>query len=73
MLGILLTGGTPYRAFTWESAIRTLCMQRELELSTRLAAIEDKRAERLSQVYPAVIRRRDRDNTETYRRESGRF
>jgi len=42
MLGIVLPGRARNRAFTWESAIRALCMEKEPELSTRHAAIAHK-------------------------------
>jgi len=42
MLGIRLPGRARNRAFTWESAIRTLCIGKNLKLSTRHAAIADK-------------------------------
>lgn len=60
-------------AFTWESASRTLCMQRKPEFSTCHAAIDNKFAERLSQVYFVVIRRRNRENTEPRDGKPGRF
>ncbi len=41
MLGIPLPGRNHDRAFTWESASRTLCMQRKRELSTCHAAIDN--------------------------------
>lgn len=73
MLGIPLPGRNHDRAFTWESVSRILCMQRKLELSTCHAAIGNKWAERLSQVYPVVIRRQDREDTEPSDGEPGRF
>jgi hypothetical protein len=42
MLGITLHGRNHDRVFTWESASRSLCMQRKPELSTCHAAIGDK-------------------------------
>ena len=42
MLGIVLPGRAGDRAFTWESAIRALWMEKERELSTRHAAIAHK-------------------------------
>ena len=42
MLGITLPGRNHGRGFTWESASRTLCMQRKPELSTCHAAIGNK-------------------------------
>jgi hypothetical protein len=42
MLGIPLPGRNHGRGFTWESASRTLCMQRKPELSTCHAAIGNK-------------------------------
>jgi hypothetical protein len=42
MLGIPLPGRARNRAFTWESAIRALWMEKEPELSTRHAAITHK-------------------------------
>jgi len=42
MLGILLPVPQPDRNLTWESASRTLCMQRKTELSTCHAAIDNK-------------------------------
>jgi hypothetical protein len=42
MLGIVLPGRARNRAFTWESAIRALCIEKEPELSTRRAAIAHK-------------------------------
>jgi hypothetical protein len=39
MLGIRGPGRAHDRAFTWESAIRALCMEKKTELSTRRAAI----------------------------------
>ena len=73
MLGIPLPGRNHDRAFTWESASRILCMQRKLELSTCHAAIDNKWAERLSQVYPVVIRCQHREDTEPSDGEPGRF
>ena len=48
MLGIPLPVPHPDRNLTWESASRTLCIQRKTELSTCHAAIDNKLAERLS-------------------------
>jgi len=42
MLGIVLPGRVRNRAFTWESAIRALWVEKERELSTRHAAIAHK-------------------------------
>ena len=42
MLGIVLPGRARNRAFTWESAIYALWMEKERELSTRHAAIAHK-------------------------------
>jgi len=42
ILGIPLPGRTRHKAFTWESATRTLCMQRKRKLSTRHASSHDK-------------------------------
>jgi len=42
MLGIPLPVPQPDRNLTWESASRTLCMQRKTELSTCHAAIDNK-------------------------------
>ena len=39
MLGIPLPGRNHDGAFTWESAVRILCTQRKLELSTCHAAV----------------------------------
>jgi hypothetical protein len=55
MLGIPLSDRNQNRAFTWESAIHTLCIQKKLELSTSRTAIPDELAERLSQIYTFVI------------------
>ena len=73
MLGISLPGRNHDRAFTWESASRILCIQRKPELSTCQPAMDNKRAERLSQVYLVVIRRRNRENTEPRDGEPGHF
>src|SRR5271157_1297079 len=42
ILGIVLPGRARNRAFTWESAIRALWVEKERELSTRHAAIAHK-------------------------------
>ena len=55
MLGIPLPDRNQNRAFTWESANHTLCIQKKLELSTSRTAIPDELAERLSQIYTFVI------------------
>ena len=60
MLGIVLPGRARNRAFTWESAIHALWTERKAKLSTCHAAIAQKKAERLPQIYPAVIRGRNR-------------
>jgi hypothetical protein len=73
MLGIALPGRNHDRAFTWENANHTLCIKRKLKLSTYHAAINDELAERLSQVYGVVIRRRNRETPDPRDGESGRF
>jgi hypothetical protein len=42
MLGIVLPGRARNRAFTWESAIHALWMEKKAKLSTRHAAITHK-------------------------------
>jgi hypothetical protein len=73
MLGIPLPGRNRDRAFTWEGASRSLCIQKKLELSTSHTAIHDELAEHLSQIYRFVIWRRDCENTDPRDGEPGRF
>jgi hypothetical protein len=55
ILGIAVTACAHVRASTWENTIHALCTKEELTLSTCRAAMADKEAERLPEIYPPVM------------------
>jgi hypothetical protein len=55
ILGIEVTARAHVRASTWENTIHALCTKEELTLSTCRAAMTDKEAECLPEIYPPVM------------------
>jgi hypothetical protein len=58
-LGIVATAHAYIRAVTWENAIHTLCTKEKVELSTRHATMANKEAQRLPEIYRAVMQAQD--------------